>query len=98
MELSLAGKVAFITGGVRGQGRAHAVTCARAGVDVVLFDGPEGLDTVRTHSGPETRSMRRPPWSVISAGALVHGGDVRSQAALDHAVDSALTELGAIES
>src|SRR6266481_5066923 len=34
----LDGKVALITGGARGQGRAHAVTCAREGADVIVAD------------------------------------------------------------
>lgn len=34
----LDGKTVFITGGARGQGRAHAVTSAREGADVVLVD------------------------------------------------------------
>jgi NAD(P)-dependent dehydrogenase (short-subunit alcohol dehydrogenase family) len=42
----LENRVALITGAARGQGRAHAVTCARNGADVVLFDVPEQLSTV----------------------------------------------------
>jgi NAD(P)-dependent dehydrogenase (short-subunit alcohol dehydrogenase family) len=34
----LDGKVALITGGSRGQGRAHAVTCARESADVIIVD------------------------------------------------------------
>jgi NAD(P)-dependent dehydrogenase (short-subunit alcohol dehydrogenase family) len=34
MEL-LEGKTVLITGGARGQGRAHALTCAREGADVI---------------------------------------------------------------
>ena len=41
----LDGKVAFITGGARGQGRAHAVTCAREGADVIIVDVIEQLPT-----------------------------------------------------
>ncbi len=43
----LDGKVAFITGAARGQGRAHAVTCAREGADVIIADVIEQLPTVR---------------------------------------------------
>jgi SDR family mycofactocin-dependent oxidoreductase len=35
---SLAGQVALVTGGARGQGRAHAVAMAREGADIVLCD------------------------------------------------------------
>jgi NAD(P)-dependent dehydrogenase (short-subunit alcohol dehydrogenase family) len=34
----LAGKVAFITGGARGQGRAHAVRMAAEGADIIAVD------------------------------------------------------------
>lgn len=42
----LDGKVAFITGGARGQGRSHALTFAREGADIVVCDIAEGLLTV----------------------------------------------------
>ena len=35
---SLEGKVAFITGAARGQGRAHAVTLAAQGADIIAVD------------------------------------------------------------
>ncbi|KRD08500.1 3-ketoacyl-ACP reductase [Mycobacterium sp. Root265] len=35
---SLSGKVAFITGAARGQGRAHAVTLASEGADIIAVD------------------------------------------------------------
>ena len=34
----LAGKVAFVTGAARGQGRQHAVRLAQAGADIVAID------------------------------------------------------------
>jgi (+)-trans-carveol dehydrogenase len=34
----LDGKVAFITGIARGQGRSHAVTLAREGADIIGLD------------------------------------------------------------
>ena len=35
---SLTGKVAFITGAARGQGRAHAVKLASEGADIIAVD------------------------------------------------------------
>jgi NAD(P)-dependent dehydrogenase (short-subunit alcohol dehydrogenase family) len=34
----LEGKVAFITGAARGQGRSHALTLAREGADIIAVD------------------------------------------------------------
>ena len=41
----LDGRVALITGGARGQGRAHATTCAREGADEILLDIADQIDT-----------------------------------------------------
>ena len=38
MSGRLAGKVAFITGAARGQGRAHAVRMANEGADIIAVD------------------------------------------------------------
>jgi (+)-trans-carveol dehydrogenase len=35
---SLNGKVAFVTGAARGQGRSHAVRLAEAGADIIAVD------------------------------------------------------------
>ncbi|HEU5266417.1 MAG TPA: SDR family mycofactocin-dependent oxidoreductase, partial [Jatrophihabitans sp.] len=40
------GKVAFITGAARGQGRSHAVRLAEEGADVIAVDLCESIDTV----------------------------------------------------
>jgi SDR family mycofactocin-dependent oxidoreductase len=41
------GKVAFITGGARGQGRSHAVRLAEEGADVVVVDVVRQFDSVQ---------------------------------------------------
>ena len=43
---SLEGKVAFITGAARGQGRNHAVRLAERGVDVIALDLNDSISTV----------------------------------------------------
>ena len=40
------GKVAFITGAARGQGRSHAITLAREGADIIAVDIAKQVDSV----------------------------------------------------
>ena len=40
----LDGRVAFITGGARGQGRAHALALAAEGANVVIADAPRPMN------------------------------------------------------
>ncbi|MEJ2867773.1 mycofactocin-coupled SDR family oxidoreductase [Actinomycetospora sp. OC33-EN08] len=94
----LEGKVALITGAARGQGRAHAVTCAREGADVVLVDVDSevsattyGLATADDHA--ETVKLVEE----YGRRAVDVVADVRDQAALDAAVARALAELGRID-
>src|SRR5688572_4682775 len=37
-DAPLAGKVAYVTGAARGQGRSHCIRLARAGADIVAID------------------------------------------------------------
>ena len=47
MARPLEGRVAFITGAARGQGRAHAVRLAADGADVIAVDVCEQIASVR---------------------------------------------------
>lgn len=42
----LDGKVAFITGAARGQGRSHAMRLAQEGADIITVDICKQIDTV----------------------------------------------------
>lgn len=42
----LDGKVAFITGAARGQGRSHAIRLAQEGADIIAVDILEQLETI----------------------------------------------------
>jgi SDR family mycofactocin-dependent oxidoreductase len=85
---------ALVTGAARGQGRAHAVTLARLGYDVVCFDVPEGLTTLPYETATaqdlhETCKLIEK----LDRRAVPVAGDVRSTAAMQQAVDAA-AELG----
>ncbi|UDH01199.1 mycofactocin-coupled SDR family oxidoreductase [Rhodococcus opacus] len=94
----LDGQVVFITGGARGQGRAHAIASAREGADVVLFDRAEDIDTVG-YPLATADDLQQSVKEVEAIGrrALSFVGDVRSQTALDEAVAGALSEFGKID-
>lgn len=94
----LDGQVALVTGGSRGQGRAHALTCAREGADVVIFDVTKtttqvdySLASVEDHV--ETVRLIE----ALGRRAVAVDGDVREQAALDGAVDVAIAEFGKVD-
>lgn len=92
------GKVAFITGAARGQGRSHAVRLAAEGADIIAVDicrafenspalGATAEDLAET-AGLVTNLGRR----IITAEV-----DVRDGAALQAAVDSGVEQLGRLD-
>ena len=93
-----AGKVAFITGAARGQGRAHAVRLAGHGVNIIAVDicrDLPGMDYPNATPADldETRDL------VESAGAKVVTGiaDVADQAALKAVLDDGLAHFGRLD-
>ncbi|WP_299950761.1 mycofactocin-coupled SDR family oxidoreductase [uncultured Modestobacter sp.] len=94
----LDGKVVLITGGARGQGRAHAVVSAREGADVVLVDIADQIDTVKyTMARQEDLDETVRQVEALDRRAIAAVADVRSQEQLDAAVQRGLAEFGQID-
>jgi SDR family mycofactocin-dependent oxidoreductase len=94
----LDGKVALITGGARGQGRAHAVTSAREGADVVVIDLVDQIGSV-PYALSTQADLDETVRQVEALGRRVLGfaADVRSQDDLDAVVSQAIAEFGQID-
>jgi len=94
----LDGKVALITGGSRGQGRAHAVTSAREGADVIIIGIAGQMATVPYPMA--TQDDLDETVKLVEAydrRALAIKADVRSQHQLDQAVARGVAEFGKID-
>jgi SDR family mycofactocin-dependent oxidoreductase len=92
------GKVAFITGAARGQGRSHAVRFAEEGADVIAFDLCEQIDSVayplaRPEDLDETVNLVEKSGRRIVA----EQGDVRDFDRLKSVVAKGVSELGRID-
>jgi SDR family mycofactocin-dependent oxidoreductase len=98
-EAPLAGKVAYVTGAARGQGRSHCIRLARAGADIVAIDA---CAPVTEHNGyPPAR-----PQDLAEMVSLVEGEgrkiladevDVRDAAGQQRIVATALEQFGRLD-
>jgi SDR family mycofactocin-dependent oxidoreductase len=95
---ALDGKVVFITGGARGQGRSHAVYFAEAGADVIIADVLADIETV-TRSGATREDLDETIDLVEKTGQRVFAGqaDVRDFAALKAVVDEGVAKFGRLD-
>jgi 3-oxoacyl-[acyl-carrier protein] reductase len=109
VEIDLSGRVAFVTGGSRGLGRADALTLARAGADVVVADllveselsedtdryGP--LATVARQQGLVHTEETVAEIREMGRRALAVRCDVTDRAEVDAAVARTVAELGSVD-
>jgi SDR family mycofactocin-dependent oxidoreductase len=92
------GKVAFITGAARGQGRAHAVALAHEGADIIAVDlcKPVGFTTYPGSTSSDldetVRLVEEQGRRIVPAVA-----DVRDRAALESAARLGVDSLGRID-
>ena len=92
------GKIAFITGAARGQGRAHAVRLAQEGADVVVTDLAGPVETV-TYAPATPDDLAETAKEVEALGRRVVSftADVRDHDALRDGLDAAVAELGGLD-
>lgn len=94
----LDGKIAFITGAARGQGRSHAVRMAEEGADVIISDlcGRVGTSAIAGTSPADLEETRR---LVEATGRRVvcDVADVRDPEALRALARRGIDELGHID-
>ncbi|BDZ52136.1 putative short-chain dehydrogenase/reductase [Frondihabitans sucicola] len=94
----LEGKVALITGGSRGQGRAHAVRSAQEGADIVILDIADQIASVDYTMGRQEdldETVRQV--EALDRRIIAIKGDVRKQSDLDGAVERGVAEFGKID-
>ncbi|HTX95590.1 MAG TPA: mycofactocin-coupled SDR family oxidoreductase [Mycobacterium sp.] len=94
----VAGKVAFISGAARGQGRSHAVRLAQEGADIIAVDicGPiENL--AYPHSTPEDLAETADLVKAHDRRIVTAQVDVRDYEALKSAVDCGVEQLGRLD-
>src|SRR4051794_30739462 len=95
----LEGKVAFITGAARGQGRAHAVRMAQEGADIIAVDICKKVETVELIAASTPEDLAEPADLVKGHNRRIVTAevDVRDYDALKAAVDSGVEQLGRLD-
>jgi len=92
------GKVAFITGAARGQGRSHAIRLAEEGADIIAVDICKDFETVGyPMATPDdlketARLVEKLDRRIVTAEA-----DVRDRSQLTAALERGISELGKVD-
>jgi SDR family mycofactocin-dependent oxidoreductase len=94
----LEGKVAFITGAARGQGRSHAVRLAAEGADIIAVDICRQIDSVPyplATSEDLAETVRQV--EALDRRIIATQADVRDYAGLKKALDEGVAQLGRLD-
>jgi len=92
------GKVAFITGAARGQGRSHAIRLAEEGADIIAIDLLEEIPGAPY--GPATRQDLDETVRAVEAldrRIIASKADVRDYEGLKAVLDAGVAELGRLD-
>ncbi|WP_272937587.1 mycofactocin-coupled SDR family oxidoreductase [Mycolicibacterium insubricum] len=99
MAGQLAGRVAFVTGAARGQGRAHAVRLAAEGADLILIDicGPVDPSVPYAAATPEDLAQTVAEAESLGSKVLHRQVDVRDDAAVSQVVNDGVEQFGRLD-
>jgi (+)-trans-carveol dehydrogenase len=94
----LEGRVAFVTGLARGQGRAHAVALAREGADIIGIDRQDDVASMAYGMGTEA-DLTQTVGLVEEAGRriVVRRGDVRDREVVAGVLAEGVEEFGRLD-
>lgn len=94
----VAGKVAFVSGAARGQGRSHAVRLAQEGADIIAIDVCGPIENLAyPHSTPEDLAETAEQVKQLDRRIVTAQVDVRDYDRLKTALDSGVAELGRLD-
>jgi SDR family mycofactocin-dependent oxidoreductase len=94
----VAGKVAFITGAARGQGRSHAIRLAEEGADIIAIDICRDYDDVSYPLASESDLAETvKAVEALDRRIVASVADVRDAGALKTAVDEGVAQLGRLD-
>ena len=92
------GKVAFITGAARGQGRSHAVRLAQEGADIIAVDLCAQVGSVPyPMATPEDLANTVKEVEALDRRIVAARADVRDYAGLKQALDDGVAQLGRLD-
>jgi SDR family mycofactocin-dependent oxidoreductase len=90
-------RVAFITGGARGQGRAHALALAAEGADIAVADAPGPMDLTYPLGNEDDLRDTTKQVEELGRRCLPLAVDVRDSAQVGAAVEQTVKELGSLD-
>ena len=94
----VAGKVAFITGAARGQGRSHAIRLAQEGADIIAVDLCAQVSSVPyAMSTPEDLAETVKEIEALDRRIVATQADVRDYGAVKAAVEDGVAQLGRLD-
>jgi SDR family mycofactocin-dependent oxidoreductase len=94
----LEGKVAFITGAARGQGRSHAIRLAQEGADIIAVDICRQIDSVSyPMSTPDDLAETAKEVEALDRRIFTAQADVRDEARLKQVFDQGVAEIGPVD-